>query len=172
MQTHSRSLKPSNGLRLIFNFLMFTLLAGACAGCWFGSKSEKRSSSNRGKTGEDTRAVTQAIGSILDRPNAPVLVKAVCVEQDFAVAAWIQHGSAGRALLMRTKGQWIVSACGDASLIEYGNLQRIGMSRAAAKKLAEKIRVAESALTEDEKRQISKFNGVLKLDDARETPRS
>ena len=80
--------------------------------------------------------------------------------------------TATRALLMRTKGQWIVSACGDASLIEYGNLQRIGMSRAAAKKLAEKIRVAESALTEDEKRQISKFNGVLKLDDARETPRS
>ncbi len=171
MPAQSRFLKLANVLLLISVYLAVAVLAVAFAGCGFGSKGGKRSLSNRGKIEDDVRAVKQATSGILDRPAAPVLVKAVSVEQDFAVAAWMQRGSGGRALLKRTKGQWSISACGDASLIEYGNLQKMGMSSSVAKRLAEKIRSAESALTEEDKRQISKFDGVLKFEDAREAPR-
>ncbi len=171
MPAQSRFLKLGNALQLISVYLVVAVLAVAFAGCGFGSKGGKRSGSNRGKSEDEVRAVKQAIGGILDRPAAPVLVKAVSVEQDFAVAAWTQRGSGGRALLKWTNGQWSICACGDASLIEYGNLQKMGLSSSVAKRLAAKIRSAESALTEEEKMQISKFDGVLKFEDARVAPR-
>ena len=171
MLINSGFLKLRIALQWASKLLRLAALAVAFAGCWYGSKAAKKSGSNRAKSEDEVRAVKQAIGSILDRPAGPVLVKAVSVEQDFAVAAWMQRGSGGRALLKRTKGQWSISACGDASLIEYGNLQKMGMSSSVAKRLAEKIRSAESALTEEDKRQISKFDGVLKFEDAHEAPR-
>jgi hypothetical protein len=171
MPAQSRFPKLGNALQLISVYLAVAVLAVAFAGCGYGSKAAKKSGSNRAKSEDDVRAVQQTIGGTLDRPAAPVLVKAVSVEQDFAVAAWIQRGSGGRALLKWANGRWIISACGDASLIEYGNLQKMGMSSSVAKRLAQKIRSAESALTEEDKRQISKFDGVLKFEDAREAPR-
>jgi hypothetical protein len=171
MLINSGFLKLRIALQWTSKLLVVAALAVAFAGCWYGSKASRKSGSNRGKIEDDVRAVQQTIGGTLDRPAAPVLVKAVSVEQDFAAAAWMQRGSGGRALLKRTNGQWSISACGDASLIEYGNLQKMGMSSSVAKRLAEKIRSAESALTEEDKRQISKFDGVLKFEDAREAPR-
>ena len=171
MPARSRFLKPGNALQMISVYLMVAVLAVAFAGCGFGSKGEKRSSSKRGKVEEDVRAVKQTIAGILDSPAAPVLVKAVSVEQDFAVAAWTQRGSGGRALLKWTKGQWSICACGDASMIEYGTLQKMGLSSSVAKRLVGKIRNAEAALTEEDKRQISRFDGVLKFEDARVAPR-
>ena len=85
--------KMKNGAALI-------LLIGVAAAC--GRQSEWAGS---GEDADD-RAVRQLMMNMYDKPEAPLGVEAVVVEQDVAIADWSQGELGGRALLRRKDGAW------------------------------------------------------------------
>jgi hypothetical protein len=99
-----------------------------------------------------------------DRPDAPLKVHPVVIEDTFAVAGWYQGQKGGRALLIKTDGKWTISVCGGDGLREAKVLVHAGMSQDAARSLSFKIQAAEAKLTKAQLKQLSLFKGEIKVD--------
>lgn len=151
--------------------ISFLLFASALIGCHAPSQATKAPPPDHTVAHTDARVIERTLHKIFDRPNAPLTVKPISVEGDFAVAGWMQHGTGGRTLLKRQQGQWKIAFCGDAGLVDASNLEKRGLSRSLAEKLAGKIKTAEAALTEQERAQISKFHGVIHVGEMHPSPR-
>lgn len=147
----------------IFSVLGFALFLGPLAACRAPSPTTKLAPSKHAPYFADERSVEQTLRKIFDRPSAPLTVKPVSIEGDFAVAGWLQNGTGGRTFLKRQQGQWKIALCGDAGLLDPTNLEKMGMAPSAAASLADKIKSAESGLTAQERTQISKFHGVVHI---------
>lgn len=148
----------------------FLLFASALIGCHAPSQATKAPPPDHTVAHTDARAIERTLHKIFDRPNAPLTVKPISVEGDFAVAGWMQHGTGGRTLLKRQQGQWKIALCGDAGLVDASTLEKMGLPHSGALELAQKIKTAEAALTAQERIQISKFHGVMHVGEAHPQP--
>ena len=157
--------KRFNPRQRISRVLGFALLSSALTGCHAPSQATEPHPPDHTSAQSDAHKIKQTLRTIFDIPGAPLTVKPVSIEGDFAVAGWIQHGTGGRTLLKRQQGQWKIAFCGDSGLIDPANLQKMGLSHSAAARLAETIKTAELGLTEQERVQISKFHGVMQISD-------
>jgi hypothetical protein len=112
----------------------------------------------------DANVIAHVLKKQFEKPDAPLQVAPVSVEGDYAVAGWIQHGRGGRALLKKEKAQWTIQLCGGDGLLQASALTMTGLSQAAAGRLAAKVAAAEKKLTADQRRQLSLFDGIVKVD--------
>ena len=116
--------------------------------------------------GDNEHQITQVLKAQFEKPEAPLRVEPINVEDDFAVAGWSQGGRGGRALLQRDKNHWFISICGGSGLTQADVLQTIGMGNAAAGKLARAVVASESKLGADQRKLFDGFQGMLKVDPA------
>ena len=112
----------------------------------------------------DEHQITHVMKVQFDRPDAPLKVHPVVIEDTFAVAGWYQGQKGGRALLIKTDGKWTISVCGGDGLREAKVLVQAGMSQDAARSLSFKIQAAEAKLTKAQLKQLSLFKGEIKVD--------
>lgn len=91
--------------------------------------------------------IKQIINRTYDKPDAKVSFGPVVIEQNYAIADWLQGKNGGRALLkMGQDGQWKIELCAGAGLKSAEHLQHIGLSAATAKALSLKLAEKEQAL--------------------------
>ena len=164
-------LERFNPIQSILCVMVCALFASALIGCHSTSSQATRlHSADHAVALNDARTIELTLRKIFDRPGAPLTVKPVSIEGDFAVAGWMQHGTGGRTLLKRQQGQWKIALCGDAGLLDASTLEKMGLPHSGALELAQKIKTAEAALTEQERIQISKFHGVMHVGEAHPQP--
>lgn len=97
------------------------------------------------------------------KPTDPLKVDPVVIRGDHAVAGWIQGERGGRALLLREKGNWIITVCGGDGLKQSETLVQAGVPLARAKELAQGLAAAESRLDPQVVRKFSLFDGIVKV---------
>ncbi len=116
--------------------------------------------------GDNEHQITLVLKNQFEKPEAPLRVEPINVEGDFAVAGWSQGGRGGRALLQKDRNQWFISICGGSGLTQADVLQSIGMSNAAAIKLASAVVASEIKLGADKRKLFDGFEGMMKIDPA------
>ena len=112
----------------------------------------------------DEHQITHVMKVQFDRPDAPLKVHPVVVEDHFAVAGWFQSQKGGRALLVKEGDKWTISVCGGDGLREAKVLAQTGMSESVAQSLAAKVQAAEAKLSKAQLKQLSLFKGEMKVE--------
>jgi hypothetical protein len=112
----------------------------------------------------DNRAVRQLLTNMFDKPEAPLGVEAVVVEQDAAIADWSQGDLGGRALLRRKDGAWSIALCAGDALKSSVSLEKLGIAKPVADALAAKLSGAEDGLSPTFLEKFSRFDGVVAID--------
>jgi hypothetical protein len=115
-------------------------------------------------SGMDNQKIVAKLNKQFDRPDAPLLVSPVTVQGNYAIAGWIQGNKGGRVLLQKEDGQWRILVCGGDGLTQENVLETTGMPFVVAKKLAVAVRVAESKLSMDKRRQFDSFENMVRID--------
>jgi hypothetical protein len=105
--------------------------------------------------------IQKAMKHLFDKPQSSLTVNPVAIEGDHAVAGWTQEQRGGRALLHLENQEWRITLCGGDGLVQADTLAQSGLSQAAAKRLAQKIRVAEARLSAAQRQQLSTFDGIV-----------
>ena len=145
------------------SLLLAAVLAWTSASGFVQAAAPAKEAATHASMTED-KAIAHVMKKQFEKPDAPLQVAPVSVEGDYAVAGWIQHGRGGRALLKKEKAQWTIQLCGGDGLLQASALSMTGMSQAAAGRLAAKVAAAEKKLTADQRRQLSLFDGIVKVE--------
>jgi hypothetical protein len=99
-----------------------------------------------------------------DRPEARLTIAAIAIDDQYAIASWIQDGRGGRALLRNKQGIWVIMLCSGESLKKADRLVKIGMSYELANRLTQLLIKSEAALTTHERYLLDTFEGDIELD--------
>ncbi len=116
--------------------------------------------------GLEAAIIRQLLVKTFDKPEAPLTVDPIVVEDDVAIAGWSQNDLGGRALLRRKDGVWTIILCGGDALKQSATLESIGVATAQAKSLAANLSVAEAGLAPARLAQFSRFDGLVEMDAA------
>jgi len=103
---------------------------------------------------EEVRAF---IGQTFDRPDAQVVIDPVVIEQNYALADWVQGKNGGRALLRRGEQNWEILLCAGDALKKASTIQAAGVPEEIAYTLQSKLAEAESALPAQQVKLFSRF---------------
>jgi hypothetical protein len=115
---------------------------------------------------EDETAIRRLLRDLFDRPDAPLTVEPIVIEQDAAIADWSQGEQGGRAFLKRKGGAWEVALCGGDALRQSASLEKLGLARPRAPALAASLAEAERGLSTVLLERMAKFDGVVAVDAA------
>ena len=99
-----------------------------------------------------------------DRPEARLTIAAIAIDDQYAIASWIQDERGGRALLRNKQGVWAIMLCSGESLRKTDRLVKIGMSHELANRLTHSLTKSEAALTMHERHLLDTFEGDIELD--------
>lgn len=100
-----------------------------------------------------------------DRPEAPLRVEPVVIEEDAAVAGWTQDTRGGRALFRKRGGHWVMMLCAGSALRTAAGLRATGLSAALAEKLAAQVVEAEGRLPAALVKAFDSFEGTVMMED-------
>lgn len=75
----------------------------------------------------DQMAIRQLLNDIFEKPDSPLSLEPVVIDDDAAIVGWIQGDLAGRAFLRNASGRWTIVACGGDALKAAATLQRLGL---------------------------------------------
>lgn len=106
---------------------------------------------------DEAQPIRALIGATFDRPEARVVSDPVVIEEDYAVADWVQGGKGGRALLRKQRGQWLIALCAGDSLRSAEGLARAGVPREVARNLSQRLAQAERAVPPAQLELFSRF---------------
>jgi hypothetical protein len=114
---------------------------------------------------EDEQSVATEMHETWDKPNQPLTLPVIVIQQGMAIADWIQGDKGGRALLKYHPAHqhWHTLLCGGAELTVSSHLEAAGMSAADAQTLVARLQKQEQGLAEDQRQQINSFKGVVKF---------
>ncbi|MBZ9937211.1 copper uptake system-associated protein [Mesorhizobium sp. BR1-1-16] len=118
----------------------------------------------------DATTVKTLLNDMFAKPDQPVSVDPVTVSGDIAIAGWSQGDMAGRALLKKKDGQWVLTLCSGDSLKEASGLKTFGLPAEQAEALAAAVVVAEAQLDPARVAKFASFDGVVRMDGAPEQP--
>ncbi|PRB81551.1 copper uptake system-associated protein [Pseudomonas sp. MYb185] len=113
---------------------------------------------------EDSQAIKHLMKHTWERPNAPLQVKPVTVEEDYAIAGWTQDERGGRALLQRTDGAWRVLICAGDGLLEEALLLDVGLDAGQTERLLTRTREAERGLSDAHLARLALFGRPVRVD--------
>ncbi|OBS50909.1 MULTISPECIES: copper uptake system-associated protein [Methylosinus] len=115
---------------------------------------------------DDEAAIRRLLLDLFDKPDAPLAVAPVVIEEDAAIADWSQGETGGRAFLKRKGGAWEIVLCGGDALRQSASLEKLGLSKPRAEALAAALARAERGLPPGFEERMSKFDGVVAVDSA------
>lgn len=107
--------------------------------------------------------VIRAIKLQWEKPDHLVAVPVVAVQQEFAIADWLQGNHGGRAMLRKMHGTWQTLACGDAKMKTVAQLKLFGVPEPQAQMLIQVLNAQEQYLTQEELQAINGFSGIMEL---------
>ncbi len=110
----------------------------------------------------DKKGIERLLKSSFEKPDSPLNVSPITITGNYAVAGWLQGDRGGRALLKRQNSEWVLQACGGDGLKNPDVLEKSGMTRGNAKKLASAIDKAEKQLPDSELKKFSEFQDAMK----------
>ena len=114
----------------------------------------------------DVQAIEHLMKKQFDKPEAALTVAPVTIEGSYAVAAWVQSGKGGRALLKKENGTWQIQVCGGDGLTQADVLAKTGMPPRTAVALSKKVETAEAKLSKNHLKKLGMFEGMIKVDAA------
>ena len=117
-------------------------------------------------SGAEQTAIQMLISHQFDQPGNKVETAPIAVVNDVAIADWIQADKGGRALLRRSKGKWVIIACGGDGLKEINALKDAGIPESTATALLSQLRQAEQHLSQDKIKKLSLFGSTINLQNA------
>jgi hypothetical protein len=112
---------------------------------------------------DDAAEIRQVISTQFDKPDNPVVIDPVVVEDNDAIAGWTQGERGGRALLRRSEGKWRVVLCGGDALKGADALAPTGIAPKPAAVLAGKLAAAEKKLPPGRRALFSTFEGLMPM---------
>jgi len=101
------------------------------------------------------------LSSMFDKPGSKVRTDPVVVVKGHAIAGWTQGKLAGRALLRKESGGWILVACGGDAMKEVKTLRDSGIVLADAHHLAAQVDFAEAKIPEARRKRFATFGPVV-----------
>lgn len=107
--------------------------------------------------------VIRAIKQQWEKPDHLVAVPVVAVQDEFAIADWLQGNHGGRAMLRKMHGAWQTLACGDAKMKTVIQLNQFGVPAPQAELLIHALNAQEQHLTQEELQMIDGFSGIMEL---------
>ena len=107
--------------------------------------------------GVDSDAITKAMKSMFDQPDAPLSVDAVTVSSDYGLASWTQQSKGGRALLKKAGATWEIVVCGGKDLLQTNVLEKVGLSHQQAQYLIAELKKTEKQLSAVKRKQYDSF---------------
>ncbi len=105
----------------------------------------------------ESASIRTLIASTYDQPDAKVQTNPVVVVGDHAVADWVQGKRGGRALMLRSQGQWAVVMCAGDGLRHAETLVQAGVPPMTAKAITQKLAQAEKNVSTSRRRQFDLF---------------
>ena len=90
----------------------------------------------------------------------------IVIAGDYAVSAWAQDGTGGRALLRKTDKGWAIHLCSGDALKDAAQLVGLGVPDAEAQQIAEGVAAAEANVDPALLKQFSAFDGVMMVDES------
>jgi hypothetical protein len=114
--------------------------------------------------------IRHALHALFDRADAPLAIDPVVVSGDHAVAGWTQGDMGGRALLHRHAGAWTLQFCSGDALKSAQTLAKLGVPLSRAAILAKDLATAEAKLAPERLAMLSRFEGLMKMDDHGQHP--
>lgn len=110
---------------------------------------------------QDQGAIITTMKAQFDKPEAPLTVDPVVVMGDHALASWAQGDMAGRALLERRDGAWVIVLCAGPELRTAEFLAQNGVAGAAH--LSAMFNAAEDGLGAEAVARFSSFDQVVMI---------
>lgn len=120
--------------------------------------------------GPDEDAVRHLLHATFDKPEQKLVVDPVVVTAGYAIAGWTQGDMGGRALLQNKQGQWTVILCAGDGIKTADALRQAGLVPNAASALAQALAKAEQAIPAERLAAFSRFEGLLRMDEAGHHP--
>lgn len=113
---------------------------------------------------DDSAAVVDLLKKTFETPDKPLGVAPVVVADGWALAGWVQGDMGGRALLKKGDMGWVLHMCAGDGIKDAAALEKIGLSAATAKTLADGLAVAEAKLDPALVAKFSLFEGMMVMD--------
>jgi hypothetical protein len=120
--------------------------------------------------GPDEDAVRHLLHATFDKPDDRLVVDPVVVAVNYAIAGWTQGGTGGRALLRNAQGRWTLILCAGDGIRTAEALRQAGLPADAAATLAQMLARAEQAVPADRVAIFSRFEGLVRMDEAGDHP--
>ncbi len=95
-----------------------------------------------------------------DRPEAPLVLSVITVQDDVAVVGWLQGDRGGRAFMRRDEAGWVIELCSGESLLLPASFVSMGLTAAAAQTLSDAVKTAEADLDAAKVAQMNSFEGT------------
>ena len=111
--------------------------------------------------GSDAEQIEARLKAQFDRPDAPLTVAPITVQDRVAVAGWSQDGNGGRAFLRKDDHGWFVELCSGESLLLPATFQSMGLGRTEAEQLAAAVKGAEASASADLIARLNAFEGTM-----------
>lgn len=113
----------------------------------------------------EAQTIRHLLMTQFDRPREPLTVAPIVVAGDIAIAGWAQGEQGGRALLRRQSNVWKIALCAGDALKDAAILVQVGVSPDTATRLAASLQSAEGALAPDYVARLSRFDGIVTMND-------
>lgn len=136
--------------------VQIVLVAGLIAGCGNPEVHSKA----------EVDAVTQVLRGTYDRPDSPLSVEPVVVQDGYAIAGWVQGEMGGRALLRKQGDAWSIILCAGDAVKEASYLVQTGMAAGTATDLVEALVVAEAGVSAARLEMFSRFGPTVFMNQA------
>lgn len=111
----------------------------------------------------EAAAIAKVMRDTWERPDAKLAIDPVVAADGYAIASWTQGDLGGRALLQKHGDQWRVVLCSGDPLLEASTAREAGVPAATAERLAASLREAEKAIPAGRRKQLSLFQGLVKM---------
>lgn len=108
-------------------------------------------------------AIPATLKTMFERPDKPLTILPVVVQNDWAIAGWQQDGRGGRALLKKGHHGWSVFLCSGDGIREAAALEKVGLSTADAAALSADLAEAEARLDPKTLALFASFEGTVMM---------
>lgn len=112
----------------------------------------------------DPQAIEHLMKAQFDKPEAPLTVKPVVIQGDYAIGGWAQDKAGGYALLKRTDGKWAIHLCTGAAVKLEANLVKMSVPADDARTLAATLATELAKLDPAAVAQLDSFEGTVMIE--------
>ena len=112
----------------------------------------------------DPQIIEHMMKAQFDKPEAPLTVKPVVIQGDFAIGGWLQDKMGGYALLKKTEGKWAIHLCTGGAVKDEANLVKMSIPAEDARTLAATLNAELAKLDAAEVTQLDSFEGTVMIE--------